>query len=54
MAVKYTQQKHSHFHFKKGQKLTVKKHGGGGITSLVVTLHAVFTSSKGVGDKDAG
>ena len=27
---------------------------GGCITSLVATPHTVFTSSKGVGDKDAG
>ena len=32
---------------KRGQKLTLKKLGG--ITSLVLTPHAVFTSSKGGG-----
>ena len=32
---------------KRGQNLTVKKAWGGGITSLAVTPHAVFTSSRG-------
>ena len=35
-------------HYKMGRKLTVKKlGGGGGITSLALTPHAVFTVSKG-------
>ena len=34
---------------KRGQKLTVKKFRGRGITSLVPTPHTVFTSSKGAG-----
>ena len=40
--------------FKRGQNLMVKKIGVEGLTSLALTPHAVFTSSKGWGGGGGG